>query len=128
MKTSRPALVLSGALALGLLGPAVAAPAPAAAAPSYVLQAQWKQTTLGPRLFVTPSAHGRTYAQSAPREAWRQARAKAPGRRLSASQWESMYDQFRCHARFAKQKPTWNEESWRRNVGYEAVLRAFCNP
>jgi hypothetical protein len=44
----------------------------------------------------------------------------------------NMRDQFRCHVEFARiaepDKPSWNLELWRPDVGYLATVLAQCNP
>ena len=142
-KTTRGAAILAGAMTACLMGvpaasPATAAPAPVAAqtaAPAgstatvtFVLRAWWETTTRGPRLRVEPSQYGRTHAFYEPGRAWDQALDKAGRKPLSSAQWTSLYNQFRCHAKMAQDKPTWNMESWRSNVGYQATLAAACNP
>ncbi|RBO93884.1 DUF2599 domain-containing protein [Nocardia puris] len=89
---------------------------------------EWTDGVDGARLMVYPSQAGRrtTYPGSDER-AWQEVlvlspRASTPG----------MRDQFICHwdwARLAQpNKPSWNLEPWRPDVGYAATVQAACNP
>jgi Protein of unknown function (DUF2599) len=40
----------------------------------------------------------------------------------------SLRNQLRCHAVFVPDKPTWDLESWRPDVGYAKTVLAECNP
>jgi hypothetical protein len=88
----------------------------------------WTENVDGPRLLVFPTQAGRkTAAPGTDELAWREvlvldADADAPG----------MRDQFVCHWVWARMvapdKPSWNLEPWRPDVGYQATVAANCNP
>jgi hypothetical protein len=40
----------------------------------------------------------------------------------------SLANQLRCHATFASNKPVWDLEAWRPNVGYADTVLHACNP
>jgi len=84
---------------------------------------RWTTDSDGRRLHVYPTPAGRkdSYAPALNR-AWAEVLADAPG----------MYDQFMCHWQWARlvapDKPDWNLEPWRPAVGYDATVKALCNP
>ncbi|MFD3701664.1 DUF2599 domain-containing protein [Nocardia sp. NPDC058658] len=88
----------------------------------------WTENVDGPRLLVFPTQAGRkTAAPGTDELAWQEVRAldadaDAPG----------MRDQFLCHWVWARMvapdKPSWNLEPWRPDVGYQATVSANCNP
>ncbi len=88
----------------------------------------WTENIDGPRLLVFPTQAGRkTAAPGTDELAWQEVRAldadaDAPG----------MRDQFLCHWVWARMvapdKPSWNLEPWRPDVGYQATVSANCNP
>lgn len=88
----------------------------------------WTENVDGPRLQIFPTVAGRkTAAPGADQLAWAEvlaadATADSPG----------MFDQFRCHWVWARMvapdKPSWNLEPWRPDVGYPATVSANCNP
>lgn len=88
----------------------------------------WTENIDGPRLLVVPTQAGRkTTAPGTDELAWQEVRAldadaDAPG----------MRDQFLCHWVWARMvapdKPSWNLEPWRPDVGYQATVAANCNP
>ncbi|MFE5477742.1 DUF2599 domain-containing protein [Nocardia sp. NPDC056541] len=88
----------------------------------------WTENVDGPRLLVFPTQAGRkTAAPGTDELAWQEVRAldadaDAPG----------MRDQFVCHWVWARMvapdKPSWNLEPWRPDVGYQATVAANCNP
>ncbi|WP_194827748.1 DUF2599 domain-containing protein [Nocardia sp. XZ_19_231] len=88
----------------------------------------WTENVDGPRLLVVPTQAGRkTGAPGTDELAWQEVRAldadaDAPG----------MRDQFLCHWVWARMvapdKPSWNLEPWRPDVGYQATVAANCNP
>ncbi|MFD8493712.1 DUF2599 domain-containing protein [Amycolatopsis sp. NPDC059657] len=88
----------------------------------------WLTDPKGPRLAVFPTEYGRT---SAPASAWASAWNEVVALAPSANQ-QNMKDQFRCHYDFARatapDKPSWNLEQWRPDVGYLATVLAQCNP
>lgn len=89
---------------------------------------RWTENIDGPRLLVFPTEAGRKTAAPGTEDlAWQEvlaldATAAAPG----------MQDQFRCHWVWARMvapdKPSWNLEPWRPDVGYQATVSANCNP
>jgi hypothetical protein len=95
-----------------------------------VTTANWQQTAQGFRLRVQPSRYGRASAAAAPSVALRQAlSAAAPTPlTLSPTMRHSLLSQLHCHAVFASQKPRWDLESWRPDVGYLKTVLAACNP
>ncbi|WP_336082308.1 DUF2599 domain-containing protein [Nocardia sp. SSK8] len=88
----------------------------------------WTENIDGPRLEVYPTVAGRkTAVADGDQLAWQEvlaldATAESPG----------MFDQFRCHWVWARMvapdKPSWNIEPWRPDVGYPATVAANCNP
>ncbi|MGW6726098.1 DUF2599 domain-containing protein [Nocardia sp. NPDC055029] len=88
----------------------------------------WTETIDGARLLVVPTVAGRKTSTPGTDElAWQEvlaldADADAPG----------MRDQFLCHWVWARMvapdKPSWNLEPWRPDVGYSATVSANCNP
>jgi Protein of unknown function (DUF2599) len=95
-----------------------------------VATARWGSTSLGFRLRVSPTSYGRRYAVREAARALHQAltAAQPAPLTLSAAMHHSLLDQLRCHAAFAAQKPTWDLESWRPDVGYTKTVLAACNP
>lgn len=95
-----------------------------------VTTASWQHTGQGFRLRVQPSRYGRAHAAAAPSTALRQAlHAAAPAPlTLSPTIRHSLLSQLHCHAVFAAQKPRWDLESWRPDVGYVKTVLAACNP
>ncbi|WP_040835297.1 DUF2599 domain-containing protein [Nocardia brevicatena] len=89
---------------------------------------EWVQAVDGPRLLVHPSPAGRrTTFPGSDERAWREVLTAAPNANTAG-----MRDQFICHWVWARlvtpDKPTWNLEPWRPNVGYDATVEAACNP
>lgn len=120
---TRVALVLAGAMSMGVLGATGAQ-----AAPVYVSNAYWTTGAAGLILHSAPTAYGRNNALDNARTAFDQAIRKAGRRPLTTGQYDAVFKQFKCHSQIARQKPQWNTESWRANVSYVDTLRAFCNP
>jgi hypothetical protein len=98
--------------------------------PLLIAHAHWTHPGQGYRLIVRPNHYGRQHAASSPSLALSQAvRAARPTPlRLTKSIHESLLNQLRCHAEFVPNKPTWDLESWRPNVGYTKTVEAECNP
>lgn len=101
-----------------------------AAVPSQAVidHTEWLTDPAGPRLAVFPTPYGRTQAPASARgAAWNEVVALAPG-----ANRQNMKDQFLCHYDFARisapDKPSWNLEQWRPDVGYWATVAAQCNP
>lgn len=89
---------------------------------------EWVQAVDGPRLLVHPSQAGRqTTFPGSDERAWQEILAASP-----EADTPSMRDQFLCHWAWARlvapDKPTWNLEPWRPDVGYDATVEAACNP
>ena len=88
----------------------------------------WSTDSDGRRLHVYPTPAGRKdqYAPALNR-AWAEVLADAPD-----ANTPGMYDQFMCHWQWARlvapDKPDWNLEPWRPAVGYDATVKALCNP
>ncbi|NEW37922.1 DUF2599 domain-containing protein [Nocardia cyriacigeorgica] len=88
----------------------------------------WTENIDGPRLLVHPTVAGRktTYPGSDER-AWQEVLTQSP-----EAGSPGMRDQFICHWDWARivapDKPSWNLEPWRPDVGYLAVVEARCNP
>lgn len=88
----------------------------------------WTENIDGPRLLVFPTQAGRkTAAPGTDELAWQEVRALDAG-----ADAPGMRDQFLCHWVWARMvapdKPSWNLEPWRPDVGYQAVVSANCNP
>lgn len=95
-----------------------------------VSTAHWTQTSAGFRLHVRPSANGREHAAGHASSALNQA-LRAAGPRplaLTPSIRRSLTNQLKCHAVFAAEKPWWDLETWRPDVGFTATVLAACNP
>ena len=88
----------------------------------------WTTTTKGQQLEVFSTHEGRvdTYPAAGAR-AWSEIVATAPDADLPG-----MRDQFFCHWAYARiaepDKPSWNLEPWRPDVGPQATMSASCNP
>ncbi|MGW5919102.1 DUF2599 domain-containing protein [Nocardia fluminea] len=88
----------------------------------------WTENLDGPRLLVFPTQAGRkTAAPGTDELAWQEVRALDPD-----ADAPGMRDQFLCHWVWARMvapdKPSWNLEPWRPDVGYQATVAANCNP
>ncbi|MGY0498867.1 DUF2599 domain-containing protein [Nocardia sp. FBN12] len=88
----------------------------------------WTENIDGPRLLVFPTPAGRkTAAPGTDELAWQEVRALDGG-----ADAPGMRDQFLCHWVWARMvapdKPSWNLEPWRPDVGYQATVSANCNP
>ncbi|MFD9959478.1 DUF2599 domain-containing protein [Amycolatopsis sp. NPDC058986] len=89
---------------------------------------EWLPDPKGPRLAVFPTEYGRRQAPASERlNAWNEVVKLAP-----AANHTNMRDQFLCHYDFARisepDKPSWNLEQWRPDVGYTRTVLARCNP
>jgi hypothetical protein len=64
-------------------------------------------------------------------EGWAQLEARYPDPRLTEGR-ERLRDQYICHQQFATfaepDKPSWELELNRPDVGYLATVKALCNP
>ncbi|NED99487.1 DUF2599 domain-containing protein [Phytoactinopolyspora halotolerans] len=99
-----------------------------AAAGTYIERVSWIPDPAGERLAVYPTDHGRYEAPAAQwPEAWDEVVRMEPG-----ADYPHMRDQFRCHVEFARiaepDKPSWNLELYRPDVGYLGTVLASCNP
>ncbi|WP_239476553.1 DUF2599 domain-containing protein [Nocardia arizonensis] len=88
----------------------------------------WTESVDGPRLMVFPTVAGRrTAAVGSDERAWQEVLAQA-----ADAETPGMRDQFVCHWEWARlvapNKPSWNLEPWRPDVGYQATVAASCNP
>jgi hypothetical protein len=123
---------LAAALAVALLA-AVTTPAHAAPrCPTLIDHATWTRAPQGWRIIVTASTCGRAVAAARPQAAFAQAigaAAPPPGRPRG---WDpspgSLLEQLRCHADFARDKPTWDLEAWRPQVPWLLEVLDLCNP
>jgi hypothetical protein len=118
---------LAGVL-LGLMAACLSGAAPAGAhtwCGAQIHRARWIQQPQGMRLIVTPTSCGRRTAASSSAPAFAEA-IRRGGR--GAPHYRSLYFQFICHANFAADKPTWDLEAWRPDVGLAATILARCNP
>jgi hypothetical protein len=101
--------------------------------PDYIVEAHWEETAEGPTLVVTPTEAARAAAGSyeAGREGWEQLVSRFPDPRLDEAA-ARLRDQYICHQQFATidepDKPTWDLELNRPDVGYLETAKALCNP
>ncbi|GAA4534279.1 DUF2599 domain-containing protein [Amycolatopsis samaneae] len=107
-------------------GPATALPA--ATGQAIIDHTAWLPDPKGPRLAVFPTEYGRRQAPASARlDAWAEVVKLAP-----SVNHNNMRDQFLCHYDFARigapDKPSWNLEQWRPDVGYARTVLARCNP
>lgn len=89
---------------------------------------EWIAAIDGARLLVYPSPAGQaTEYPGAEERAWHEVVTAAPDANSTG-----MRDQFFCHWQWARliapNKPSWNLEPWRPEVGYPATVEATCNP
>jgi len=130
-------------VALGTVSSATDKPAPAApatssaaaapttdpyAADTLIDRTQWTNDPDGRRLHVYPTPAGRKdWFPTALDRAWHEVLTDAPD-----AGTPGMYDQFTCHWQWARLvapgKVDWNLEPWRPVVGYDATVKALCNP
>lgn len=88
----------------------------------------WNRTDRGEQLQVIPTHAGRVGTfPAAEARAWSEVVAAEP-----SADAPNMRDQFFCHWVYARiaapNKPSWNLEPWRPNIGYQATTEAACNP
>ncbi len=83
----------------------------------------WGDREGGRSLAVSPTDWARTAGQAGVDVAWAELVAADPEVDTS-----TMRDQLECHAIGAPDKPTWNLEPWRPDVGLLATMAARCNP
>ncbi|MBF6427807.1 DUF2599 domain-containing protein [Nocardia cyriacigeorgica] len=88
----------------------------------------WTENIDGLRLLVHPTPAGRkTTFPGSEERAWQEVLARSP-----EAGSPGMRDQFICHWDWARivapDKPSWNLEPWRPDVGYLATVEARCNP
>ncbi|MGW4364304.1 DUF2599 domain-containing protein [Nocardia takedensis] len=89
---------------------------------------EWTENVDGARLLVFPTVAGRrTVTGGNDERAWQEVLARA-----ADAETPGMRDQFLCHWEWARlvapNKPSWNLEPWRPDVGYQATVQASCNP
>jgi hypothetical protein len=98
-----------------------------AAAVTLIDHVHWGTTDKGRQLQVYPTPAGRAAPAAASAQAWAEVLDDAP-----TANTAGMYDQFLCHWTFARavdpDKPSWDLEPWRPDVGYPATVAAGCNP
>ena len=64
---------------------------------------------------------------------WQESYDKTPpssqwDKQWNTNQYWSMYNQYVCHADYAKPKPgNWNLEPWRADKGYQGFVNSSCN-
>lgn len=94
----------------------------------YVERVKWIADPNGRRLAVYPTDYAR---HDAPSTEWPLAWAEVVSREPEVDH-RRLRDQFRCHAEFTTivepDKPSWNLELWRPDVGYLDTVVARCNP
>lgn len=94
----------------------------------HIARTAWLTDPRGRRLAVYPTDYGR---YRAPAAQWQEAWDEVVQRRPEVDH-RHIRDQFRCHVEFARiaepDKPSWNLELWRDDVGYLATVTARCNP
>ncbi|WP_207782757.1 DUF2599 domain-containing protein [Phytoactinopolyspora limicola] len=94
----------------------------------YIERTEWIPDPQGRRLAIYPTSYAR---YDAPASRWPDAWAEVIELEPDADR-PHMRDQFRCHVEFARisepDKPSWNLELWRPDVGYFATVLARCNP
>ncbi|WP_277211618.1 DUF2599 domain-containing protein [Isoptericola croceus] len=88
-----------------------------------VAATDWGDREGGRSLAVTPTDWARSAGLAGEGLVWAELVAAEP-----EVDTASMRDQLTCHAVGAPDKPTWNLEPWRPDVGLAAVLAARCNP
>lgn len=88
-----------------------------------VLSATWGYAEGGRSMALEPSDWTRAAGEAGVVMAWQHIEQVAPDDATAG-----MHDQLVCHAVGAPDKPTWNLEPWRPDVGLLAVLAAMCNP
>jgi len=89
---------------------------------------EWITNSAGRQLQIFPTAAGRhDFFAGARDRAWHEVLAHAP-----TADTPGMRDQLYCHWDWAPlvqpDKPTWDLEPWRPDVGYDATVQALCNP
>jgi hypothetical protein len=84
----------------------------------------------GYSLAVMPNAAGRSVAAYDARRVFNDAVSMAGVWPFSPSVYNSLYNQFRCHAYFywLRNKLQWNLDTWRPDVGFWSTVAAQCNP
>ena len=90
---------------------------------AVLVSAAWGVREGGRSLAVDPTLWARAGGLAAQSATWAAVVALAPEAGTTG-----MHDQFLCHALGAADKPTWNLEPWRPDVGSLATLAARCNP
>jgi hypothetical protein len=101
--------------------------------PAYIAEAHWEETEEGPTLVVTPTDEARAAKGSwlAGSAGWDQPEAAVDGLAQHPGRVHLRH-QYICHQQFATieapDKPTWDLEADRPDVGYAATVEAKCNP
>jgi hypothetical protein len=88
-----------------------------------VRSTDWGEREGGRSLAVDATAWARAAGQAGQDLVWAQVVAAEP-----EADTTTMRDQLVCHAVGAPDKPTWNLEPWRPDVGLLATMAARCNP
>jgi hypothetical protein len=94
----------------------------------FIDHTRWTNDPDGRRLHIVPTEAGRKdWFPDALTRAWGEVLTEAPD-----ADTPGMFDQFECHWQWARwiapDKPEWNLEPWRPAVGYDATVKAMCNP
>jgi hypothetical protein len=96
-----------------------------------IQSASWEHHQQGWTLRVTPTTWARANFgnPTAGDAGWAElySKYKDKGRGIHTN-INGMKDQFRCHVGFAFNKPTWDLDEWRPDVGYVKTVAARCNP
>jgi len=85
--------------------------------------ATWGVNEGGKSIAVDANAWARASGLAGAEATWSALVVEQPG-----ADRPGMHDQLLCHALGAPDKPTWNLEPWRPDVGLVATLAASCNP
>jgi len=85
--------------------------------------ATWGVHEGGKSIAVDANAWARASGQAGAEATWSALVVEHP-----ATNMPGMRDQLLCHALGVPDKPTWNLEPWRPDVGLVATLAASCNP
>lgn len=99
---------------------------------NLIQEANWVRHTEGWTLQVTPTAWQRFWNGYWPGAAgWDELYARYRWSGLTTN-LEGMRDQYICHVQIvsvrAPERPTWNLDEWRPNVGYTQTINSYCNP
>ena len=88
-----------------------------------ILSAEWGNHDGGRSIAVEPSDCVRSSGLAIRDDVWATLVNNVPETNVPG-----MRDQLICHMIGAQDKPTWNLEPWRPNVGLQSTILALCNP